>query len=59
MGALLVFIGFILFIGKRHFGRAFATIFGKRANNDMERTFTLRLGGMGYDWRDPAAYANL
>ena len=30
MGALLVFIGFILFIGKRHFGRAFATIFGIR-----------------------------
>ena len=34
MGALLVFIGFILFIGKRHFGRAFATIFGKHAHND-------------------------
>ena len=34
MGALLVFIGFILFIGKRHFGRAFATIFGKRTHND-------------------------
>ena len=34
MGALLVFIGFILFIGKRHFGRAFATIFGKRTSND-------------------------
>ena len=30
MGALLVFIGFILFIGKRHFGRTFATIFGIR-----------------------------
>ena len=30
MGALLVFIGFILFIGKRHFGRAFATLFGIR-----------------------------
>ena len=28
MGALLVFIGFILFIGKRHFGGAFATLFG-------------------------------
>ena len=34
MGALLVFIGFILFIGKRHFGRAFATIFGKHAGDD-------------------------
>ena len=34
MGALLVFIGFILFLGKRHFGRAFATIFGKHASND-------------------------
>ena len=34
MGALLVFIGFILFIGKRHFGRAFATIFGKHTHND-------------------------
>ena len=34
MGALLVFIGFILFIGKRHFGRVFATIFGRHAGND-------------------------
>ncbi|MCE2413920.1 hypothetical protein J4G07_07950 [Candidatus Poribacteria bacterium] len=36
MGALLVFIGFILFIGKRHFGRAFATIFGKQADDTNE-----------------------
>ncbi|MXV75161.1 hypothetical protein F4Z99_12930 [Candidatus Poribacteria bacterium] len=34
MGALLVFIGFILFIGKRHFGRAFATILGRKSSSD-------------------------
>jgi len=34
MGALLVFIGFILFIGKRHFGQAFTTILGRKSNDD-------------------------
>ncbi len=36
MGALLVFIGFILFIGKRHFGQAFATLFGKRPSTSTD-----------------------
>ena len=36
MGGLLVFIGFILFIGKRHFWRAFTTLFGKRVDDTNE-----------------------
>lgn len=36
MGALLVFIGFILWIGKRHFGRVFATIAGRRLQKTRE-----------------------
>ena len=48
MGALLVFIGFILFIGKRHFGRAFATLFGKQASNDTNEPlpYVWAVGGM-------------
>ena len=48
MGALLVFIGFILFLGKRHFGRAFATIFGKHANNDTNEPlpYVWAVGGL-------------
>ena len=48
MGALLVFIGFILFLGKRHFGRAFATIFGKHASNDTNEPlpYVWALGGL-------------
>ena len=41
MGALLVFIGFILFIGKRHFGRAFATIFGIRGWKPLPPSTTI------------------
>ena len=32
MGALLVFVGFILWTGKRHFGRAFTTIFRRTSH---------------------------
>ena len=48
MGALLVFIGFILFLGKRHFGRAFATIFGKRVSTDTNEPlpYVWAIGGM-------------
>ena len=48
MGALLVFIGFILFLGKRHFGHAFATIFGKRASNDAHEPlpYVWAVGGL-------------
>ena len=48
MGALLVFIGFILFIGKRHFGRAFATIFGKRTSDDSNEPlpYVWAVGGL-------------
>jgi len=48
MGALLVFIGFILFIGKRHFGRAFATLFRKQASNDTNEPlpYIWAVGGM-------------
>ncbi len=48
MGALLVFIGFILFIGKRHFGRAFATIFGKHAGDDSNEPlpYVWAVGGL-------------
>ena len=48
MGALLVFIGFILFIGKRHFGRAFATIFGKRTSDDTNEPlpYVWAVGGL-------------
>ena len=48
MGALLVFIGFILFIGKRHFGRAFATIFGRHASNDTNEPlpYVWAVGGL-------------
>ena len=48
MGALLVFIGFILFIGKRHFGRAFATIFGRRAGDDTNEPlpYVWAVGGL-------------
>ena len=48
MGALLVFIGFILFIGKRHFGRAFATIFGKQASGDTNEPlpYVWAVGGL-------------
>ena len=48
MGALLVFIGFILFIGKRHFGRAFTTIFGKHAGDDINEPlpYVWAVGGM-------------
>ena len=48
MGALLVFIGFILFLGKRHFGRAFATIFGKHASNDTNEPlpYVWAVGGL-------------
>ena len=48
MGALLVFIGFILFIGKRHFGRAFAALFGKQASNDTNEPlpYVWAVGGM-------------
>ena len=34
MGAVLVFIGFILYIGKRHFGGAFASLFGRKPKDD-------------------------
>ena len=48
MGALLVFIGFILLIGKRHFGRAFATIFGKHAGDDSNEPlpYVWAVGGL-------------
>ena len=48
MGALLVFIGFILFIGKRHFGRAFATIFGRQAGDDSNEPlpYVWAVGGL-------------
>ena len=48
MGALLVFIGFILFIGKRHFGRAFATIFGKGTSDDSNEPlpYVWAVGGL-------------
>ena len=48
MGALFVFIGFILFLGKRHFGRAFATLFGKRAGNDTNEPlpYVWAVGGL-------------
>lgn len=48
MGALLVFIGFIIFIGKRHFGRAFATIFGKRVSDDTNEPlpYVWAVGGL-------------
>ena len=48
MGALLVFIGFILFLGKRHFGGAFATLFGKQARNDTNEPlpYIWAVGGM-------------
>ena len=48
MGALLVFIGFILFLGKRHFGRAFATLFGQQASNDTHEPlpYVWAVGGL-------------
>ena len=48
MGALIVFIGFILFIGKRHFGRAFATLFGKQASGDTNEPlpYVWAVGGL-------------
>ncbi len=36
MGGFIVFIGLILWSGKRHFTRAFTTIFGRKRANDID-----------------------
>jgi len=47
MGGFIVFIGLILWSGKRHFTRAFTTIFGRKRANDTDEPLSYAFAAYG------------
>ena len=47
MGGFIVFIGLILWSGKRHFTRAFTTIFGRKRANDTDEPLSYAFAACG------------